>query len=184
MIVAWKHTLQSDHQIRRTPGQQSVIPQGVGYSTPPGGDDALIRTHDNRLNAVQAYLAAGSFADAMVGLILDALDQSPYADNTIVVLWSDHGWSLGEKQHWRKHALWRQTTRSLLLFRLPGGENGVCPWAVSLLDIYPTLAALVDGDPPAFLEGNDLGLLLDNPTAEWTSTGFMFFFSRPSLHLS
>ena len=62
--------------------------------------------------AVQGYLASISFADACVGRLLDALDRSPHVSNTIVVLWSDHGWSLGEKLHWRKFALWEEAAET------------------------------------------------------------------------
>ncbi|MEE9473260.1 MAG: sulfatase, partial [Acidimicrobiia bacterium] len=64
--------------------------------------------------AVQGYLASTAYADAMVGRLLDALDASPYADNTIVLLWSDHGWQLGEKEHWRKFALWENVAKTVM----------------------------------------------------------------------
>ena len=73
------------------------------------------------------------FADAMLGRVLDALDQGPNADNTIVVLWSDHGWHLGEKQHWQKFTAWRVCTRVPLIMRVPKGTSGVCSKPVSLL---------------------------------------------------
>ena len=59
---------------------------------------------------MQGYLAAIAFADTMVGRLIDALDKGPNKDNTIVVLWGDHGWHLGEKQHWRKFTLWEEAT--------------------------------------------------------------------------
>jgi arylsulfatase A-like enzyme len=70
--------------------------------------------------AVQAYLAAHSFADAQVGRLLVALEQSPYADNTIVLLWGDHGWHLGEKEHWTKNTLWERASRAPLIIMVPG----------------------------------------------------------------
>ena len=85
---------------------------------PPAGIEmAKPREHDKIVaagkwkEAVQGYLAAISFADAQIGRLLDALAQSPERDNTIVVLWGDHGWHLGEKHHWRKFALWEEATR-------------------------------------------------------------------------
>ena len=74
----------------------------------PNGDHRKITTNHLWRRAVQAYLACVSFADACVGRVIDALYKSPYADNTIIVLWSDHGWHLGEKLHWRKFALWEE----------------------------------------------------------------------------
>ena len=69
---------------------------------------------------MQGYLAAITYADAMIGRLLDALDASPYRDNTIIVLWGDHGWHLGEKEHWRKFALWEEATRAPLIWVAPG----------------------------------------------------------------
>lgn len=71
--------------------------------------------------AVQGYLASIAYDDAMVGKLLDALEQSQYSDNTIVVIWSDHGWQLGEKKHWRKFALWENVIRTLLMMKVPEG---------------------------------------------------------------
>ncbi|MCH1612728.1 MAG: sulfatase, partial [Flavobacteriales bacterium] len=73
-------------------------------------DHDLVLQYDQWHKGVQAYLASISFVDDYVGKLLDALENSDYADNTIVVLWGDHGWHLGEKQHWRKQALWEDTT--------------------------------------------------------------------------
>ena len=77
--------------------------------------------------AVQGYLAAISYCDAMIGRLLDAFDRSAYRDNTIIVLWGDHGWHLGEKEHWRKFALWEEATRAPYLGRPRAHQPGhVC----------------------------------------------------------
>src|SRR5690606_857154 len=76
----------------------------------PDGDHTTILKTDNWKHAVQAYLASIAFADAQIGRLIDALDRSRYAKNTIVILWGDHGWHLGEKEHWRKFALWEEAT--------------------------------------------------------------------------
>ncbi len=92
---------------------------------------------------VQAYLASTSFVDHCVGLVMRGLERSPHRNNTIVVLWSDHGFHLGEKQHWAKRTLWEESTRVPLIVMTPESEsNGVCSEPVSLLDIYPTLIEL------------------------------------------
>ena len=70
---------------------------------------------------MQGYLASVEFADAQVGRVLDALDAGPHKNNTVVVLWSDHGWHLGEKKHWRKFALWHEATRVQLMMVAPKG---------------------------------------------------------------
>ena len=91
-------------------------------------------------DALHGYLACTSYADAMVGRILDALEASPYADNTIVVLWSDHGYHLGEKGQWGKHTLWERTSNVPFVWAGPGVAKGArTDVTVSLIDIYPTL---------------------------------------------
>jgi arylsulfatase A-like enzyme len=118
---------------------------------------------------VRAYLATSSFADANVGRILTALDNSPYRDNTIVVLWGDHGWHLGEKHHWRKMSLWERGTRTPFIIRLPGSNpvSGRVEAPVSLQDIYPTLVDLCGLDVSQPLDGNSLQPVLADPTAAW-----------------
>jgi arylsulfatase A-like enzyme len=89
---------------------------------------------------VQAYLASINFADECVGLLLDALDASPYRDNTIVMLWSDHGFHVGEKIHWSKFTLWEESARCVMICAAPGVEPGLrCNQPVNLMDMYPTL---------------------------------------------
>ena len=126
--------------------------------------------------AVQGYLASIAFADTMFGRLLDALESSRYSDNTIVVVWSDHGWQLGEKQHWRKFALWENVLRSVLMIKSPkaapglpqGSKDGTpCDRVVSLQDIYPTLVDLCGLESRSDIDGNSLVPLLRNPKARW-----------------
>ena len=118
---------------------------------------------------VQAYLASVTFADAMVGQIVDALDRSGRAGNTIIALWSDHGWHLGEKQRWRKQTLWEESTRVPLIFVAPGvtAPGSRSKRTVSLLDLFPTLAELAGIETPEHLEGTSLVPLLENSDLEW-----------------
>ena len=112
-----------------------------------------------------AYLASISFVDHCVGTVLSALKSSPHGDNTIIVLWSDHGFHLGEKQHWAKRTLWEESTRVPLLFSGPGiglGEN--CAEPASLLDIYPTLVEMCKLPENSHLEGISLVPQLKSPT--------------------
>jgi arylsulfatase A-like enzyme len=120
-------------------------------------------------DAVQAYLACGTFADTCVGVVLDALDDSPYADNTIVVLWGDHGWHLGEKTSWKKFTLWEEATKNPFMMVAPGvsSPNSLCDSPVSLLNVYPTLLDLCGLAPKAENEGQTLRPLLANPKAPW-----------------
>ncbi len=145
-----------------------VPPLGVRMARPEG-DHARVTATNNWKKAVQGYLASITYADHQIGRVLDALEASPYADNTLIVLWSDHGWHLGEKEHWRKFALWEEATRVTLLFDVPGltKADTVCPRTVSLLDLYPTLADLCGLPVGAHLEGRSLRPLLADPEADW-----------------
>jgi arylsulfatase A-like enzyme len=145
-----------------------VPPIGRRYAR-PDGDHRKVIEHQQWRQAVQAYLASISFADARVGELIDALDRSPYVKDTIVVLWSDHGWHLGQKLHWRKFALWEEATRNVLMMVAPGvtRPGGRCPRTVSLMDIYPTLAELCGLPRRQELEGASLAPLLHDPAAPW-----------------
>lgn len=108
-------------------------------------------------NFVHAYLATISFTDAQVGRVLDALEQNGLDDNTIVVLWSDHGFHLGEKGITGKNTLWERSTHVPLIFAGPGIEKGLeCSQPAELLDIYPTLLDLAGLEPKDDLEGLSL----------------------------
>lgn len=139
------------------------------YSKNRGGDHANVIANKQWRKAVQAYLATIRFADAQIGRVLDALDRSEHANNTIIVLWGDHGWHLGEKAHWRKHALWEVSTRTPLVFVAPKGiaRDELCHRPVSLIDIYPTLIDLCDLPMREGLDGHSLLPLLVNPKREW-----------------
>ena len=117
--------------------------------------------------AVQGYLACISFADAQVGRLMEALDRSPHAENTIIVLWSDHGMHIGEKQHWEKFTLWEESTRVPLVIVAPGttNEGARCAQPVSLVDIYPTLIKLCGLPERDDIEGTSLVELLRTPSA-------------------
>lgn len=118
-------------------------------------------------DGVRAYLACISFADHMVGMVLDALAASRHADNTVIVLWSDHGWHLGEKRHWHKGTLWQRATHVPMIWAGPGVERtGVArAQPVELLDMYPTLAELCGLEAPRALEGVSLVPQLRDPSA-------------------
>ncbi len=116
---------------------------------------------------VQAYLACVSFVDHNVGRLLRQLEKSPYANNTIVVLWSDHGYHLGEKNRFCKHGLWEEATNSPLIVAAPNGKSQVCPQPVQLLDIYPTLIDLCGLPKYGKLEGHSLVPLLNDGSKMW-----------------
>jgi len=118
--------------------------------------------------AVQAYMACVSFADHCVGRVLDALDKSGQADNTIIVLWGDHGWHLGEKLRWAKRSLWEESTQVPLAIVAPGRtQGGRCSKPVGLIDLFPTLVDLCEIAPGKGLDGASIAPLLTDPKATW-----------------
>lgn len=118
-------------------------------------------------NLVRSYLASVSFTDSQVGRVLDALDASGQRDNTIIVLWSDHGFHLGEKMITGKNTLWERSTRVPLMVAGPGVASGEsCSQPAELLDIYPTLAAVCGLETKRELEGHSLVPQLKDAQAE------------------
>lgn len=138
------------------------------------GDYDLVTKEGRYRELLQAYLASITFADALVGQLLDALDASPAAKNTIIVFWSDHGWHLGEKQHLHKFTLWERSTRIPMIIAAPGvtqsDSRTVRP--VGTIDLFPTLNELCSLPSIASLDGTSLVPLLKNTSREW---------SRPAL---
>ncbi len=118
-------------------------------------------------NLVRSYLASTSFVDSQVGRVLEALEANGLAENTIVVLWSDHGWHLGEKEITGKNTLWDRSTRVPLIFAGPGIKAGQkCSKPAELLDIYPTLIDLCELPKRTDLEGHSLLPQLKDASAE------------------
>ena len=117
-----------------------------------------------------AYYACISFVDAQVGRIMAALKKNNLDKNTIIVLWSDHGYFLGEKGIWYKYKNFERSLRCPLIIKGPNVKavNQKCYKPVELLDLYPTLADLTGHEIPAVLEGKSLRPLLDDPnTKDW-----------------
>lgn len=120
--------------------------------------------------AIQAYLACTSFIDAQVGRLLDALDELQLAERTVVVLWSDHGYHLGEHLGvWQKRTLFEESARSPLVILAPGaaGNGHPCDRIVEFVDLYPTLVELCGLDATRSLDGRSLAPLLDQPDRHW-----------------
>ncbi len=148
----------------------------AGKQRGPNRYFAHIQQQGQWKQGIQGYLASIAFADAMIGRVLDALDNGPHRDNTIVVLWSDHGWHLGEKEHWQKYTAWRACTRVPLIVRVPAGTPGlpagtrpsaVCSKPVNLLSLFPTLTALAGLPERTENDGPSLVPLLADPQAAW-----------------
>ena len=155
----------------------------AGKQRGPNRYFAHIREHGQWKQGIQGYLASISFADAMLGRVLDSLEKGPNADNTIVVLWSDHGWHLGEKQHWQKFTGWRACTRVPFIVRAPTGVPGLptgttagqqCTKPVNLVSLFPTLTDLAGIPHKSDNDGPSLLPLLKNPNADWDHTSVTF----------
>ena len=119
--------------------------------------------------AVRCYLASISFADAQVGRVLEALGNSPFAENTLIILWSDHGWHLGEKNHWMKSTLWEEATRVPFIIATPNMKSAgqASKHPVNLVSIFPTLTSFLDLDAHIPFDGPDLSPLLEDPDQDW-----------------
>ena len=132
------------------------------------------RGMDLRYEALRGYLATTAFTDSCVGVVMDALNKSPFRENTIVVLWSDHGWHLGEKLHYNKFTHWDQALRTLLVIDAPGRESGSSERVVNSIDIFPTLVELC-GLPGGYLQegfdrqGHSLLPLLEDGDTPWNT---------------
>ena len=147
-----------------------VPPAGLKMARPEGDHQAIMESGRWK-DAIQGYLAAISYCDAMIGRLIDAYETSPERDNTIIVFWGDHGWHLGEKQHWRKFALWEEATRAPLIWVAPGvtTANTVCHRTVDFMTIYPTLTDLCGIATPKHVEGKSIRSLLKDPASSWDS---------------
>lgn len=141
----------------------------VGRSMAKLNDDFKFRKDEAWEKVHRSYLACNSWADYNVGRVLDALEKSPHADNTIIVLWSDHGYHQGEKRSFRKFTLWEESTRVpfIILDPRPGRTKaGNCSEAVSLIHVYRTLADLTGMEVPAYVDGESLAGQLKDPSSE------------------
>jgi arylsulfatase A-like enzyme len=132
--------------------------------------------NDQWRKILQAYLACISFTDHQVGRVIEALEASPYKDNTVIVLWSDHGYHMGEKNTFQKHTLWQRSSHVPLLMAGPGIQpDKRCERVVGLIDIYPTLVDACGLPKNPKNEGRSLVPLFKDPTMAWdfpTITGW------------
>ncbi|WP_182866587.1 sulfatase [Stieleria mannarensis] len=148
---------------------EDVPPIAVQLSlNPTAPRSQWMKEHGEDKHAVRAYLASISFIDHLVGMVTDSVQAAGLGDNTIVVLFSDHGFHLGEKNKWAKRSLWQRTTRVPLIIAGPGIEKGVqCDAPVGLIDVYPTLVETCQMAEPDGLDGHSLAGLLNDPSSPW-----------------
>jgi len=146
----------------------SQYAQDLSWSSVAPRHEWFLKNKGQWQKAVQAYLACTAFVDHQVGKLLDALEQSGQSDNTIVVLWSDHGFHLGTKERWGKRSLWNAATRVPLIIRGPGIACGMkCDRPVGLIDLFPTLNDLCGLESMKGIDGRSLKPLLRDPAAKW-----------------
>jgi len=167
------------------PGDRADKPPDAFWVKPPNYN----RTEDECRQAKRANYAAISHMDAQLGKVLDALDRLKLWDNTVVVLWGDHGWHLGEHGNWQKQSLFEESARVPLLVAVPGakGTGKGSPRTVETLDLYPTIIDYAGLPAPHKLPGASLRPLLDKPSAKWDRPAYTqvrrgntnnFFFGR------
>ena len=156
-----------------------IPPSGVKMAK-PDGDHAKLLASNRWKKAIQSYLACIAYTDMNIGRLLDAFEKSKYRENTAIVLWSDHGWALGEKKHWRKFALWEETTRTIMIWSVPGltKPGTLCELPVDYSSMFPTMCDITGTQPPDHLDGKSIRALLRNPQADWdgvaiTTHGYM-----------
>lgn len=122
---------------------------------------------------IHGYYACVSFVDAQIGKLLDALKSLNLADNTVIILWGDHGWKLGDYGAWCKHTNFELDTHAPLILSAPGcKQNQKSPALVEFVDIYPTLAHLCSLSIPDHCQGSSLVPLLKEPNKKWKPAAF------------
>jgi len=158
-------------------GDLSDVPPAGVKMAKPSGDHAAVLASGRWKEAVQAYLATITYLDGQIGRVLDAYDKSPQKNNTIIVFWGDHGWHLGEKEHWRKFTLWEEAARAPFIWVVPGvtKPGGFCKSPVDFMSVYPTLCDLAALPKPAWVEGDNIKPLLADPAAAWNGVGVTTF---------
>jgi len=151
---------------------RSFVPAATLASTPEWPNFGT--TEQEARECILAYDACVSFVDAQIGRLLESLDRSGTADNTIIVLWGDHGYHLGEHGLWRKNSLFEESARAPLIILDPRIEHqdSDCERIVEFVDIFPTVTELAGVPVPENLDGVSLVPLLKNPEAEWSRPAF------------
>lgn len=139
-----------------------------------GLDHVLSDAYAKKLK--HAYYAAASYSDAQIGLILDELKALELDQNTIVIVWGDHGWHLGEQQIWGKHTLFENALNSALIFKIPGSKvSKIDNSIVESVDIYPTLLELIGLENPEGLDGESFASILNSQKSQSGNVAYSYF---------
>lgn len=157
--------LPADYQDRVPASALSSTPEWPNFNT----------TEEEARECKLAYDACISFVDAQVGRLLSAVDELGLRENTIIVLWGDHGYHLGEHGLWRKNSLYEESARAPLIISSPGIETNAhdCERIVEFVDIYPTIADLAGLTPPNDIEGVSLRPLMERPDTQWNRPAYI-----------
>jgi iduronate 2-sulfatase len=137
------------------------IPDVVSYSA---NERRIGLTEEKQRELIHGYYAAVSYVDAQVGILLDALDALGLADNTLVILWGDHGWHLGDHDLWCKHSNFEQATKTPMVISAPGIPSGKTSSVTEFVDIFPTLCELAGVPLPKHLQGKSLAGIMKDPS--------------------
>ncbi len=143
-----------------------------GYTNVPDGQEPITDELSRELK--RAYYAATTYMDAQVGRVVAELDALGLRDNTVIILWGDHGWKLGDHGLWCKHCNWEPDTRCAMLISVPGQKTAGQKSAalVEYVDIFPTLCELCGISLPAGLEGTSFVPVIENPGRDWKTAAF------------
>lgn len=153
----------------KAPKEWDNIPRsGINYKTSKN----MKMDERRQRKAIGGYYASVAFMDAQVGKVLDALEKSGQADNTIVIFTSDHGYHLGEHDFWAKVSLRDESSKVPLIVKVPGKKPAVCESYVELIDLYPTIASLCNLEAPTNIQGKNFAPLVDDPTLNVRDTAF------------
>ena len=170
-----------DRDSIQIPSKEDVI-DGVSYARSSWGElknypdiprDQDPLSDEKSRELIHGYYAAVSYMDAQVGKLLKALDDTGLAENTVVILWGDHGWYLGDFGDWCKHTNYEVATRVPLIVHVPGMKEGaVTNGLTEYVDIYPTLCELTGLEIPEHCQGSSFAPLLEEPEREWKQAAF------------
>ncbi len=159
----------------KLPLAQARLPGDVNYTETQGYDFKGLTGDAKERYIRHGYYATVSYVDAQVGKVIQALDSLGLGDNTIVVLWGDHGWHLGDRNRYAKHTLYEWAVRSAFMMRVPGMASGVTRGLTESIDIYPTLTDLTGLSTPNTVAGQSFAHLLKNPNLPGKDQAFSYW---------
>ncbi len=164
----WPVTRTRQRAYRRSPCTRSA------NCGPTGVFQKQARSPSRKRELVHGYYACVSFVDAQIGRVLDTLDRMGLSENTIVIVWGDHGWHLGDHGLWCKHTNFESATHVPMIVRVPGAPSAgqTCDALTEYVDIYPSLCELAGIPVPGHVEGSSFAPLINDPRQAWKQAAF------------